>query len=68
MEMRLRTRYDEQADAAYIFINEKGEVDKTLQLDNDILVDVDKEKKLVGIEILNAKRKIRLPGVEKEAN
>jgi len=68
METKLRITYDEQADAAYIYINEKAKVDKTVQLDQDILVDIDREKKLVGIEILNAKNKLRLPKLTKEAN
>jgi uncharacterized protein YuzE len=65
MEMKLRTKYDEEADAAYIYVDEQGKVDKTLQLDNGILVDIDSHKRIVGIEILNAKSKIHLPQIDK---
>ena len=63
--MKLRTKYDEEADAAYIYVDERGKVDKTLQLDNGILVDIDSHKRIVGIEILNAKSKIHLPRIDK---
>jgi uncharacterized protein YuzE len=66
MEMKLRTKYDEQADAAYIYVNEQGKVDKTIKLNEGILVDVDSQKKIVGIEILHARSKIELPGLRKQ--
>jgi uncharacterized protein YuzE len=65
MEMKLRTKYDEEADAAYIYVDEAGKVDKTLQLGDGIMVDIDRQKKIVGIEILNAKSKIHIPGLSK---
>jgi len=60
MEMKLKTTYDEKADAAYIYIDESAKVDKTIELSSDFLVDLDKDKKIIGIELLNAKKKLGL--------
>ena len=68
MEMKLRTRYDEEADAAYIYVDEYAKVDKTVQLNEEINVDLDSKKRIVGIEILNAKSKLHLEALEKVAN
>lgn len=44
--------YDEKADAAYIRIN-KGKVANSIEAEKNIIVDLDKNKKLIGIEIRN---------------
>ena len=49
--------FDKEADAAYIYIKDKigkGEVKKTISLNDDIIIDFDKNEKLIGVEILNA--------------
>ncbi len=61
MEMKLKTTYDEQADAAYIYLNESAKVEKTVELSEGFLVDLDKDKKIIGIELLDAKKKLGLP-------
>ncbi|MBU2561471.1 MAG: DUF2283 domain-containing protein [Nanoarchaeota archaeon] len=66
--MKLRTTYDERADAAYIYINEAAKVVKTVEVGEDIIIDLDSNKKIVGIELLNAKKRLRLPQLSKEAN
>lgn len=52
--------YDKNADAAYIYINrtgpKRGIVAETLGLSDFINLDFDKNKKLVGIEILDASK------------
>ena len=53
----MKTTYDENADAAYIYLKEKiekGDVKKTISLNENIILDFDKNEKLIGIEILNA--------------
>lgn len=57
----MRVSYDEEADAAYIYLKEriaKGEVKNTIALNDDIILDFDKDKKLIGIEILTASKNI----------
>ena len=49
--------FDKDANAAYIYLKDKlgkGDVKKTLSLNDNIIMDFDKDEKLVGIEILNA--------------
>lgn len=57
--MSMRTTYDKEADAAYIYIKEnikKGEVARTIALNDDINLDFDKKNKLIGIEVLRASK------------
>jgi uncharacterized protein YuzE len=52
---------DKDANAAYIYIKEcieEGEVAKTIEVNQDILLDFDKDNKLLGIEIKNAKENL----------
>lgn len=53
----MKMTFDKEADAAYIYVKdniEKGEVKKTISLNEDIIIDFDKDEKLIGVEILNA--------------
>ena len=53
----MKLEYDKEADAAYIYIKypiKEGEAEKTIELNEDLIVDFDKDGKLIGIEILNA--------------
>ncbi|MBS3151072.1 DUF2283 domain-containing protein [Candidatus Woesearchaeota archaeon] len=57
----MKLEYDKEADAAYIYIKypiKEGEAEKTIELNEDLIVDFDKDGKLIGIEILNASRVI----------
>jgi len=59
MTKRMKMVYDKETDALYIHIKEHiaaGEVAKTIGLDNNINLDYDKSKKLIGIEILSASK------------
>jgi uncharacterized protein YuzE len=56
----MKVTYDKQADAMYIYMEEikpKG-VDQTISLNEDINVDFDKNKKIIGIEILSASKNL----------
>ena len=44
--------YDKVADALYIIIN-SSEVKESENLNDNVIIDYDKEGKLIGIEILN---------------
>jgi uncharacterized protein YuzE len=52
----MRTEFDKEADAAYIYFKEigSGEVAQTISLNDSVNVDLDKNGKVLGIEILNA--------------
>ena len=53
----MKVEYDKEVDAEYIYLKNKigkGEIEKTIALNDNIILDFNKEGKLVGIEILNA--------------
>jgi uncharacterized protein YuzE len=52
----MKTNYDKEADAAYIYFKDigPGEVVQTISLNDVINVDLDKDGKALGIEILDA--------------
>jgi len=55
----MKFEYDKESDAAYIYLDEtiaEGEVDKTIELNDNIIVDFNKMGKLIGIEILDASK------------
>ncbi len=55
----MKMTYDEEADAAYIYIKDKplpGEVKQTISLNDSINMDFDKDKKIIGIEVLHASK------------
>ncbi|MBU0561511.1 MAG: DUF2283 domain-containing protein [Bacteroidota bacterium] len=49
----MKIEYDREVDSLYIRIQEK-EVFKTKELDEGINLDIDKEGKIIGIEIIGA--------------
>jgi uncharacterized protein YuzE len=56
----MKAKYDESVDAMYIELKETKPkiVDKTIALNEDLIVDFDKDKKIIGIEILNASKNL----------
>lgn len=66
----MKVTYDKQADAMYIALEDvkpKG-VKQTIALNEDIIVDFDANKKIVGIEILETSKNLnrkQLKAVEK---
>ena len=56
----MKARYDKSVDAMYIELKEIKPriVDKTISLNDDLMVDFDKDQKIIGIEILNASKNI----------
>lgn len=55
----MKLEYDKKADAAYIYLKypiEDNEVKKSLELNENITIDLDSSGKLIGIEILNASK------------
>ncbi|MBI4163342.1 MAG: DUF2283 domain-containing protein [Candidatus Aenigmarchaeota archaeon] len=57
----MKVTYDKEADAAFIYLKEKiekGEVKNTISMNDNIILDFDSNKKLIGIEILSASKVI----------
>jgi uncharacterized protein YuzE len=55
----IRTTCDKEADAAYIYVKypvKAGEAAKTVELDDNPYADVDKNSRLLGIEMLHASK------------
>ena len=54
--MVVKITFDKEADAAYIYFKEisKGEVAKTISLNDSINIDLDSDGQIIGMEILDA--------------
>jgi len=53
----MKLEYDKDVDAAYIYIEESRKVASTTKVTEDILLDFDNKGRVIGIEVLNAKKK-----------
>jgi len=53
----MKTKYDKVADALYLSFN-KGKIAKTLRLDDRLIVDLDINSNVLGVELLNAKSQL----------
>ena len=55
----MKLEYDKEADAAYIYLEnsiKNGEAKKTIELNDNIIVDFDAKGRMLGVEILNASK------------
>jgi len=55
----MKLEYDKDVDAAYIYLVDDlndGQVTKTIELNENIILDFDNKGKLLGMEILNASK------------
>lgn len=58
----MKLEYDDEADAAYLYLQypvKEGEAKKTVEVQENILLDFDANNKLIGIEILSASKILR---------
>ncbi len=55
----MRITYDASADAAYFYLADKTESPDTRNLDEDILIDFNAQNQMVGIEVLDASKRLR---------
>ena len=55
----MRIEYDKEADALYIQLREAS-VDDNIDIEEGVTVDLDEKKHIVGIEILDASKKLSL--------
>jgi len=58
--MEMRITFDKDADAVYIYFKDiyQGEVKNTISLNDSVNVDLGKDGKTLGIEILNASKNL----------
>jgi uncharacterized protein YuzE len=61
----MRTKYDSEHDILYIDVVPDKKVHNTQPLNDDILVDLDEEGNIVGIEIWQASKNIVEPVAER---
>jgi uncharacterized protein YuzE len=47
----MKIQYDKLADAMYVYLK-KGKISKTIKMKDRLIVDVDKDGKIIGLEIL----------------
>lgn len=47
----MKIQYDKLADALYFYLK-KGKISKTIKMKDRLIVDVDKDGKIIGLEIL----------------
>ncbi len=55
----MKFEYDKDVGAAYVYLEhpiKDGEVKKTIELNENIILDFDRKGKLLGMEILNASK------------
>ena len=52
----MKTRYDPDADAMYVTLK-KSDVEKTIELDENVIIDLDASGEIIGIEILFVKER-----------
>lgn len=57
----MKVDYDEKADILYIRLEGGGKIVDTDMLDDSILIDLDKNHKIVGIEVWRASKNITEP-------
>jgi len=64
--MEMRIEYDKEADAAYIYFKDisEGEIVQTISLNESVNVDLDKEGKTLGIEILDASKNLPVNAIK----
>ena len=62
----MKTTYDKEADAMYIYLKSGSKVYKTREIKNDLIVDFDENNGVIGIEILNASHYVSPQSIKEE--
>lgn len=58
----MKIEYDKEADALYIQLREAN-VDDNIDIEEGVTIDLDEKKHIVGIEILDASKKLSLKDI-----
>ncbi len=64
--MEMKIEYDKNADAAYIYFKEilDSEVVQTISLNDSVNIDLDKDGRTLGIEILDASKNLPVSAIK----
>lgn len=54
---KMKITYDKDADAMYIYLDEKSQVDRTEEVSKDVVLDYDKTGNIIGVEFLFVREK-----------
>lgn len=61
-KISMRIEYDREADAVYIWLTGKKEVSqRTVEFQDGVLADIGKNKKIIGVEILDFAKRLKRP-------
>lgn len=60
----MKIQYDKLADAFYFYLK-KGKISKTIKMKDRLIVDVDKDGKIIGLEILGISSQIPKRDIDK---
>ena len=63
----MKIQYDKIADAMYVYLGFKKKIVKTIEINDSLLVDVDKKGEVIGIEILNVSARNDMTNINKIA-
>jgi len=55
----MKIEYDKEADALYIQLKEAF-VEDSVEVENGVVVDVDSDRHVIGLEVLNASKRLTL--------
>lgn len=55
----MNIEYDGEADALYIMLKE-AEVEESVEVENGVIMDIDAERHIIGLEVLNASKRLSL--------
>ena len=58
----MRIEYDKEADALYIQLREAN-VDDNIDIEEGVTIDLDEKRHIIGIEILDASKKLSLKDI-----
>ena len=66
----MKITLDKEADAAYIYFKEisPGEISTTISLNESVNIDLDREGKTLGIEILDASKNLPANAIQSEVS
>ncbi|MGB8816055.1 MAG: DUF2283 domain-containing protein [Minisyncoccia bacterium] len=63
----MKIQYDKIADAMYVYLGFKKKIAKTIEINDRLLVDVDKKGNVIGIEMLNVSAQSGMANIKKIA-
>jgi uncharacterized protein YuzE len=61
----MKATYDREADALYVYVApDRGPIARTVRMTDDVMVDIDADGQIVGVEVLHAAAMPDLAGAD----